>query len=368
MPTRSKPRIRKSTPAKPVSLKVIAEHLGLSVATISIVINDAPAARSIPQETKDRVLKAAEELNYRPNFFARSLRRKRTFTVAVIVPEISEGYAASIMSGIEDRLLQEGYLYFVASHRGKPDLIDEYPEFLVDRGVEGFVLVNTPLTHDLPVPVVSIASETQSAKQTTIRLNNDTACKLALEHLANLGHKQIAFFKGHPGSADTELRWNGICRAASELGIEIKPELVVQLRSRHDSPEPSTPEEGYYYAQRLLESKQRFTAFFAFNDISAIGAIRAFCDAGYRVPEDISVVGFDDIQAAAFQIPRLTTIKQPLRHMGELAASTLLARIGSSDHKREVIMVEPKLVVRESTCAVTKKAALSTSASAGRRK
>src|SRR5512147_804508 len=132
-----------------VSLKSIARHLGLSTTTISVVVNDAPAAKSISSETKQRILKAAQELNYRPNFFARSLRRQRTFMVAMILPEISEGYGASIMRGIEDHLLHQGYLYFVVSHRGKPELVDKYAHLLIERGVEGLICINTPLASPL---------------------------------------------------------------------------------------------------------------------------------------------------------------------------------------------------------------------------
>jgi DNA-binding LacI/PurR family transcriptional regulator len=344
-------RIRQ--PKKPVSLRLLAEHLGLSQATVSSVMNDSPAARAIPQRTKDRVLQAARELHYRPNFFARSLSLKRGFTVGVLLPDMSEGYASLVMSGIDDYLLREGYFYFVASHRNKPNLIEEYPQMLIERSVEGLIFLNTPATRALSVPAVSISGHAKVKGITEVVLDNDKATWLALEHLVRLGHRQIAFFKGQPGSADTEYRWSGICRAAAKLGIEIRSDLTVQLQGYSHQPEPSVPEEGYVYTQRLLASRRRFTALFAFNDVSAIGAIRAFRDAGLRVPEDVSVVGFDDVQAAAYLTPRLTTVRQPLRQMGELAAMHLLQKIssnGAGNFPRE-IFVEPELVIRESTCA-----------------
>lgn len=337
-------------PPKPVSLRSLAEYLDLSPATISVVMNNSPAAKAIPQRTKDRVLQAARKLEYRPNFFARSLSLKRGFTVGVLVPEISEGYAASIMSGIEDHLLREGYFYFVASHRGQPDLIQEYPRMLIDRAVEGVILLNTPVIGRLSVPAVSISGHKRVRGVMNIVTDNRKATFAALEHLVKLGHKRIAFFKGHRGSADTEYRWNGILKAASALGIEVRPELTVQLQQDCAHPGPSVPEEGYVYGQKLLASGQRFTALFAFNDISAMGAVRAFRDAGLRVPDDISVIGFDDIQAAAYLTPRLTTVRQPLRQMGELAAKHLLQRISNGAGRvPQEISVEPELVVREST-------------------
>jgi DNA-binding LacI/PurR family transcriptional regulator len=335
---------------KPVSLRSLAEYLKLSPATVSVVMNNSPAAKAIPTHTKDRILHAARKLDYRPNFFARSLSLKRGFMVGVLAPEVSEGYAAAIMGGIEDHLLKEGYFYFVASHRGQKDLIQEYPRLLIDRAVEGVILINTPVVGALSVPVVTISGHQRVRGVTNIAVDNKKATFLALEHLVKLGHKQIAFFKGHPGSADTEYRWKGILQAASSFGIETRPELAVQLQRDATITEPSLPEEGYVHAQKLLATGRRFTALFAFNDISAIGAVRAFRDAGLRVPEDISVVGFDDIQAAAYLTPRLTTVRQPLREMGKLAAKQLLQWISNGkENGPRSICVQPELVVREST-------------------
>jgi LacI family transcriptional regulator len=337
-------------PAKPVSLRSLAEYLKLSPATVSVVINDSPAAKAIPKHTKDRVLHAAHKLEYRPNFFARSLSLRRGFMVGVLVPEISEGYAASIMRGIEDELLSERYFYFVASHRGKPDLIQEYPRMLIDRAVEGLILLNTPVVEALRVPVVAISGHHRVRGVTNIAVDNKKATFAALEHLVGLGHRRIAFFKGHHGSADTEYRWKGILRAAAQLGIEVCPALTIQLQRDVENPGPSLPEEGYATAQELLATREPFTALFAFNDISAIGAVRAFRDAGLRVPEDVSVVGFDDIQAAAYLTPRLTTVRQPLRQMGEMAAKQLLMRISNGNGKvPQLISLAPELIVREST-------------------
>lgn len=341
---------------RPTTLKALSEYLKLSPATVSIVINDSPAAKVIPERTKNRILKAAQKLNYRANFFARSLSLKRGYTVGVLVPELSEGYAAAIMSGIEDELLKRGYFYFVASHRGRVPLIEEYPRMLIDRAVEGIILVNTPLTHTLSVPAVSISGHRRVKGVVNVGVDNAKGAFLAMEHIVKLGHRDIAFFKGHPGSADTTYRWNGVCRAAKEMGIRIRPELTLQLQRGATHPGPSIPEEGYENAQKLLATGKRFTALVAFNDISAIGAMRAFRDAGLRVPEDISVVGFDDIQGAAYLTPRLTTVRQPLRRMGEIAAERLLARVVNGGNSRaQQVSVEPELVVRESTCAPSSK-------------
>jgi LacI family transcriptional regulator len=329
-----------------VSLRSLADHLGLSQAAVSLVINRSPAAKSIPQRTQDLIRQAARELNYRPNQLARSLRQQRSYTIGVVVPEISEGYAALVMSGIEDHLLEEGYFYFVVSHRHRSELIEEYPLLLQQRAVEGLIAVDTAFTEGVQVPLVAVSGHRDVPGVTNIVLNHSRAAALALEHLTKLGHRKMAFIKGQEFSSDTAVRWDSVREAAEALGIHIKECLVVQLEG-----ESSSPELGYQVTKKLLASGESFTGLFAFNDISAIGAVQALREAGRRVPEDVSVVGFDDIQSAAFQNPALTTVRQPLREMGVIAAETLLQRITAppnAPYPKE-IMVEPSLVVRAST-------------------
>jgi DNA-binding LacI/PurR family transcriptional regulator len=337
----------RSTPAtSSVSLKNLAEHLGLSKAAVSLVINRSPSAKSIPRHTQERIRAAARELNYRPNFMARSLRRQRSFVVGVVVPEISEGYAALVLSGIEDHLLDEGYFYFVVSHRHRKELLEEYPLLLQQRSVEGLIAVDTECTGNVDVPVVAVSGHREIAGVTNIVLNHTRAAKLALEHLTKLGHRRIAFIKGQEFSSDTEVRWEAVLASARKLGLEVNRSLIGQLEG-----ESSSPQLGYEVTRKILAANEPFTALFAFNDISAIGAIRALREAGRRVPEDVSVVGFDDIQSAAFQNPGLTTVRQPLREMGVIAAETLLQRINAPAKipYPKAITIEPEFIVRATT-------------------
>src|SRR5246127_1996621 len=147
----------------------------------SLVINRSPAAKSIPHRTQERIRQAARELNYRPNFMARSLRAQRSFTVGVVVPEISDGYAALVMSGIEDHLLEEGYFYFVVSHRHRADLIEEYPRLLQQRAVEGLIAVDTACQKGVQIPVVSVSGHREVEGVTNIVLDHALAAHLALE-------------------------------------------------------------------------------------------------------------------------------------------------------------------------------------------
>jgi DNA-binding LacI/PurR family transcriptional regulator len=329
-----------------VSLRHLAEHLGLSQAAVSFVINRSPAAKSIPQRTQELIRAAARELNYRPNHLARSLRKQRSYTIGVVVPEISEGYAALVMSGIEDHLLEEGYFYFVVSHRHRDEFIREYPLLLKQRAVEGLIVVDTVLAEEVDVPSVAVSGHRDVPGVTNIVLNHARAACLAMEHLVSRGHRNIAFIKGQEFSSDTEVRWDAVREAAGKLGVEIKERLTGQLEG-----ESSSPILGYQVTEKLLASGEPFSALFTFNDISAIGAIHALREAGRRVPEDVSVVGFDDIQSAAFQNPALTTVRQPLREMGLIAAETLLKRITAPEkapYPKEIV-VEPELMVRAST-------------------
>jgi LacI family transcriptional regulator len=344
-PLPNKPQ--KSQDGKPISLKVLAEYLDLSPATISLVVNNAPGAKSIAPATRERVMAAVKMLDYQPNSIARSLRTRQTFTIGVIVPELSEGYFTMVMNGVADYLMQAGYLHFVVCHEGRADLIDEYPRLLMKRSVDGFLLVNTSLNEPVNQPVVSISGHKEMKGVTNVILNHDRSATLALKHLYDLGHRRIAFMKGQRHALDSETRWESIAAIADKMGIQVVPELCVYLEANSWSPEL-----GYPVVRDLLKRTRDFTAIFCFNDIAAIGAIRALADAGLSCPGDISVVGFDDISSAMYQTPSLTTVRQPLHRMGQTAAQLLLRRIQfPQEAYPETVMFEPELMVRESTGA-----------------
>ncbi|MBS1814170.1 MAG: LacI family DNA-binding transcriptional regulator [Acidobacteria bacterium] len=327
------------------SLKELAAHLGLSQTTVSRVVNQSPGYLRIAPDTRDRVLAAAAKLNYQANVLAQGLRSKRSQIVSVIVPEISDGYSTSVLSGIEDSLLLGGYFYFVVSHRHRPDLLRDYPSLLLSRAVEGLIAVDTSIDEELPIPVVSVSGHSRHGSIVNIELDHTLAAHQALEHLKKLGHSRIAFIKGQSFSSDTQTRWRAIIRVAGELGIEILPKLTVQLEENGIGVEP-----GRVATMKLLERNEPFTAIFAFNDHSAMGAIVALREAGRDVPNDVSVVGFDDIPSAATNNPGLTTVRQPLQEMGRVAASTLLQMLRSpEEHQRRSILVLPTFVERNST-------------------
>ncbi len=352
---------KSSTPPGRVNLRMLADHLELSQTTVSLVLNNSPSAKSIPQETRNRVTEAAERLNYRPNYFARSLRQSRSMSVGVLAPDLSEGYFTRVMSGVLEELTSAHYFYFTACHDWKKELIDKYPRMLVERAVDGFLLLNTPTDHiDVPVPVVAISSHSAVENVTNIVLDHHLAVQQALSHLYALGHRRIAFMRGPRAISDSEFRWEAIQQVAREMSLKLDPALVIRIDSAGWSMKtgyhPMAPEIGYKPMQALLEKTRDFTAIFCFNDIAAIGAIRALKDAGLAVPHDVSVVGFDDIQSAAYSTPSLTTVRQPLLEMGRRGAQVLLERIANRENEylREIVMA-PELVVRESTGQAPKK-------------
>src|ERR1700722_19834691 len=219
-----------------ITLKAVAQHIGLTPGTVSAVLNDSPSARSIPQETKNRIRAAAKELNYKPNFFARTLRNKRTYTIGVIAEEIGDSYSSPIISGIEQYLRQRDYFFLTVVHRHDPVLLSRYSQLLSERGVEGIITVDTTV-HEAPaLPTVAIAGHKKLKGVSNIVLDHEQAAVLALNHFKSLGHERIAFMRGNPVSADSADRWDAICQVAAEMGIKIDPELIMQMET--DDPPP----------------------------------------------------------------------------------------------------------------------------------
>jgi DNA-binding LacI/PurR family transcriptional regulator len=328
-----------------VSLKFLAEHLGLSPSTISYVLNDTPG-RSIPEATRERVRKAAAEFNYQPSMIARTLQGKPMQTIGILLPELGEGYHSQVLSGIGDLLMERGYFYFTVHHRHKPELINAYPSLLQARGVDGILAIDTHLQHPSTLPTVLIAGETNLREVTNVVLDHEHAAKLSVDHLYRLGHRKIVFMKGQSFSTDTQLRWAATVEHARALGLTVDERLIVELAIDSTSPEISYP--GIH---NLIERRAKFTAVLCFNDVSAMGTIRALHDAGFHVPDDVSVLGFDDIQSASYQVPSLSTIRQPLKLMGITGAEALLRKL-ADEELPSIIRVEPELIVRESTATV----------------
>src|ERR1700731_3205568 len=219
-----------------ITLKAVAQHIGLTPGTESAVLNDSPSARSIPQETKNRIHAAAKELNYRPNFFARTLRNKRTYTIGVIAEEIGDSYSSPIISGIEQYLRTRNYFFLTVVHRHDPVLLNRYSQLLSERGVEGIITVDTTVQEAPALPTVAIAGHKKLAGVTNITLDHQKAAVLALNHLKDLSHTRVAFMKGNPLSSDAKDRWDAICSVAAEIDMTIDPQQTVQIDTEDATP------------------------------------------------------------------------------------------------------------------------------------
>jgi LacI family transcriptional regulator len=343
-----------------VTIREVAKESGFSSTTVSIVLNNAPLARYIPAPTKKRIEKAAKKLGYRPNLFARSLRSKRSHTVGVMVFDMTDPFCTPVLRGIENSLYQSSFLPILTDVHNERSRFERYLEMLLDRRVEALIVVanwlfvNIDVLADLEksnIPTVMIAQELQTDSISSVIVDNEFGGRAAVEHLYGLGHRQIAFMRGPKTLADSAPRWKGVKTFAKANGLELDPELIVDL------PESRNPlssfEAGYQLTEELIRRKRPFTALMAFDDMTAFGAIRALAKAGLSVPEDCSVVGFDDVATSALYTPSLTTIRQPMEAMGNLAVSVVAEGINSVVEKRPVLAAHrkmaPELVVREST-------------------
>ena len=344
-----------------ITIRDIAKATGLSTATVSMVLNKA--GRRIPPVTQRLVQDTAHRLGYFPNLQARSLRSKRTHSIGVLVFDITDPYCGLVIRGIENSLEGAGYMSVLADLQNTPGRLHRCLQMLMGRRVEGVLAIANPVhlgtdlsTALLPfdVPAVVIGSHPANESYASVVVNNMAGTRAAVEHLYELGHRDLAVIKGPKAMSDSAPRWNGIRECARAKGMRIDRSLVVEIKGNN-----SSYEEGYELTERLLRQGKRFSGLIAFDDLTAFAAIGALSHAGRRVPEDCSVIGFDDIPGAAFYNPPLTTIRQHLEKQGVLGAE-MIQRLLSADPGQPVSerheKVEPHLVIRKSTSQVSQPA------------
>jgi LacI family transcriptional regulator len=362
-PRRAPASSRKRSQSAAVTIRDVAERSGFSSATVSIVLNNAPLARYIPDTTKERIQKSAQHLGYRPNLFARSLRGRRSHTVGVMVFDMTDPYCTLVLRGIENTLYQSSFLPILTDVHNERSRFERYLEMLLDRRIEGLVVLANWLFVDINVladleknniPTATVGRELKNDKISSVIVDNAAGAYAALEHLHSLGHRKIAFIRGPRRLSDTEPRWRGVRALARERDLEIDLRLVVDLPESGDP--LSSFEQGYKLTEELLRSRRPFSALMAFDDMSAFGAIRALSKAGVRVPDQCSVIGFDDVSPAAIYSPSLTTVRQPMESMGTAAATLVLDAINAGLEKKPTQTIHrrivPELIVRESTRSV----------------
>jgi len=277
--------------------------------------------------------------------------------VAVLLSDITDPYCAAVLKGIESSLSSSDYIPVLLDIQNSRTKFRRDVQKLMDRRIDGIIsvanslLLQTELLITIKkhkIPIVLIGRETEGTEISSVCINNEAGAKLAMKHLHGLGHRAIAFLKGPKDIVDSAHRWEGIVRFAGEAGMILDPKLIVQL------PQPgSSYETGFEAVRELLRRKRQFTALLAFDDLAAFGAVRALAQAGKNVPKDCSVVGFDDVPAAAFYNPPLTTIRQPMETLGIVATELFLDLVGAFFGKTEFAPVHrkinPRLVIRDST-------------------
>jgi len=343
-----------------VTIRDVAKESGFSSTTVSIVLNNAPLSRYIPADTKKKILRATKKLGYRPNQFARSLRSKRSHAVGVMVTDMTDPYCTLILRGIENTLFQSSFLPILTDVHNERSRFERYLEMLLDRRIEALIVLANWLFLDInllgdleksSIPTAMIGCELKTDSISSIIVDNEVGGYLALEHLHSLGHRKIAFIRGPKALTDSSPRWRGIRNYAKSCDLEIDPRLIMELPESRDP--LSSFEAGQKLTDELIRQKRPFTALLAFDDMTAFGAVRALNRAGIRVPEQCSVIGFDDVAPSALFTPSLTTVRQPMEAMGASAVGIVVDGINAVLEKREINAshrkVAPELVVREST-------------------
>jgi LacI family transcriptional regulator len=329
----------------------VAKRAGLSISTVSHVINNS---RAVSIESRQRVMSAMEELGYKPNALARSLRRRKSNTLGMIMPDSSNPFFAEVARAIEDASFAKNYSVILCNSDGDLEKQQAYTNVLIENRVAGILFVaagiSTELVNDLEqrrVPLVVVDREVPGAEVDTVMTNHAQGGFLATQHLIDLGHGRIACIAGNSEVSPSAERLTGYQRAIEENNLAYDDRLVVKGDFQYES--------GYQATTRLLALEDPPSAVFACNDLMAVGCISAARQFGLRVPDELSVVGFDNVRLASFTNPPLTTIAQPIAEIGTLATRMLLERMLDLESPPRFKRLDTILCVRRSTAAPAKR-------------
>lgn len=344
------------------TIKDVAKKASVSPATVSLVLNRTTHSPPISEATRARVIEAARELGYQPNSFAQALRRNKSSAIAILAFDIIDPYCAHVMRGAEEVINANDYFPMLFDLQNDVQRMKRYITLFERRRVEGLLILASSLRldHELlfkqrgkDVPLVVIGREVQDESVPTIVTDNIGGAYIATSHLLDLGHEKIGFILGPSNYIDSQQRLEGGLRAMKDRGVAIDEGLTVE-----ETVDGWGPQAGYHSMKELLARGKEITAVVAFDDISAFGAVRAITEAGFRVPDDISVVGFDDLPAAAFYNPPLTTIHYSMVDMGRTGAELLLELIKGKDREGRSLktLAQSRSIVRNTTAPVADRA------------
>lgn len=339
-----------NAPLRPPSIKDIARVARVSHSTVSRALQNSPLVNA---RTAEIIRQIAHESGYRASAVARGLVTKRTLTIGLVVTTIADPFASEVACGIEQAANDLGYSVFLADSNADPSREQQVVQSFAERRVDGIIVTSSrvgalylPLLSEMGVPIVLVNNQHPGAFVHSVMIGNVAGSLEATNHLIGLGHRRIAYLGDQFGyQSDTE-RLAGYRQALEDAGLPLVPELVVRGDGK--------PEEAMRAMETLLSLPHPPTAVCCYNDMSALGAMRAIHLGGLRVPEDISVVGFDDLFLASYTQPRLTTVRQPMRRMGLLAMESLF-RLMSGEDSAIRVTVDAELIVRESTARLAAK-------------
>ncbi|WP_260961844.1 LacI family DNA-binding transcriptional regulator [Pseudomonas citri] len=326
------------------TIKDVAALAGISYTTVSHVLNKT---RPVSDEVRRKVEAAIERLDYVPSAVARSLKAKSTATIGLLVPNSLNPYFAELARGIEDYCERNGYCVILCNSDDNPSKQRSYLRVLLEKRIDGLIVASAGgdvgLVEGLAgvrTPMVIVDRGLDGLDADLVRIDHELGAYLATRHLLDLGHHDIAFIGGPADTSVAQMRQAGYCRALDEAGIERPAERMLES--------DFTSTGGYRAAARLLE-RQPPSAIFAANDMIGIGVLRAAAERNVRVPSELSVIGFDDIQLSRYVYPALTTVGQSILQLGEMAAEVLLRRIAAPGIATDQRIVKPSIVLREST-------------------
>ncbi len=331
---------------RPITLKELAARAGVHASTISRVVNNDPVLR-ISAQTRARIEALLEETDYRPDVVARSLRMRQTFVLAMLIPDISNPLFANIFMGIEDVAGELGYGVILANTGGTAERERTHLRSLQARRVDGLVLASVSL-RDPSVRWLReqgikhvLVNRYSSERDPFVGADDFAGGTMATRHLIGLGHRRIAHLAGDRGVSTALHRRRGYRAALEDAGIAPDPSLVVEAGYLETT--------GRQAMERLLRLSRPPTAVFAVNDMAAMGAHAAILEPGLRIPEDVAIVGYNDVPLASRLAPPLTTLRVPVRDFGRISAEMLIEQIRSRRTVRQRVVLQPDLVVRGST-------------------
>ncbi|MGG1312722.1 MULTISPECIES: LacI family DNA-binding transcriptional regulator [Cohnella] len=323
----------------------VAKEAGVSIATVSNAIN---GKGKISKKRREQIFKIMEKLNYQPSRIASALVGKRTYTLGLLIPDISNPFFSEIARAIEDHAHQTGYSVIICSTDNKDERVERYISVLEQNSVDG-IIIGTGIDNldiltqlqERGVPFVMISRETFALAADTVVADDFVGGMLAARHLAELGHRRMAILSENLKVSSSRERIRGFKQGLLDMGVPFDDADIVICEYRI--------EEGRRGAQELLARADKPTAIFCCNDLLAIGAMQVARQLGVKVPDDLSIVGFDDTILASVTNPPLTTVAQPIEQMGKQAFQLLIHNLDNADAAKQRVVIRPELTVRQST-------------------